>query len=83
MRKYYNVKIVVLGHACSGKSTYAQYIADVLSKKNIPVEVRDCDKPIDKSTMRKRLEGLADRLKQEDSKVIIETKQANRSEKIL
>lgn len=85
MRKYHTVKIVVKGHVMSGKSTYAQLIADMLSENGFPVEVRDDKKTkrISASLMRKRINNMPKFLKNNMEKVIIETQQAKREEEIV
>lgn len=82
---YNNVKITILGHTCSGKSTYAQLIAKTLSNADIPLEIKDdiSDGKLVISTNSARLKRLANNLKNSNGKVIIETKQARRTEKII
>ncbi len=84
MNKYHTVKITVLGHVASGKSTYARFIANALSKKGIPVELKDDDiKEISNSLMKRRFGALSDMMKKNNEKVIIQTLQARRTEKIV
>jgi len=81
-----NVKITILGHPCSGKSTYALCISEMLKKHGVDVDLRDKEIyiPVGETTshLKKRLRFLAKSLKNQDGRVIIETQQAKRREKI-
>ena len=86
MNKYRNVKITILGHACSGKSTYACLIGKALGDADIPFEIREhdgSDSRLVLSTNRARLKSLSDAFKNDGGKVIIEVKQAKRTENIV
>jgi adenylylsulfate kinase-like enzyme len=48
------VKIIVYGHACSGKSSLAHVISKALRKAKIPNEVRDHDEFVNDTIVEKR-----------------------------
>jgi adenylate kinase family enzyme len=84
--KNHNLKILIWGHVGSGKSTFASLISEALTKADIPNEVRDANdlnKPLTKKAIEKSLRSLSQDFKYSDTKVIIETKMAKRTEKIV